>query len=72
MLRTLEKKKDIFESLPAGDRSILWLTDSTNMVAFLSKGSTKKDIQVQKSRFFTSVGMTRGQGIIRVIVATFF
>ena len=52
VLRTLEKKKDIFESLPAGDRSILWLTDSTNMVAFLSKCSTKKDIQMKKGSFF--------------------
>ena len=40
--RTLQNKKDLLTRLPS--KTILWLTDSTNMVAFLSKGSTKRHI----------------------------
>ena len=38
----LEKKTEVFKALSSN--TILWLTDSTNMVAFLSKGSTKQAI----------------------------
>ena len=38
----LQKKVHIFEELKSS--TILWLTDSTNMVAFLSKGSTRRHI----------------------------
>lgn len=32
-------------SLDLGVRSVFWLTDSANLVVFLTKGSTKKPIQ---------------------------
>ena len=40
--KTLQAKQTLLKSLPS--KNILWLTDSTNMVAFLSKGSTKPHI----------------------------
>ena len=39
---TLEKKKNLLKSLQSS--TFLWLTDSTNMVSFLTKGSTKRHI----------------------------
>lgn len=39
---TLEHKGEILRNLPS--RTVLWLTDSSNMEAFLTKGSTKKHI----------------------------
>ena len=38
----LQKQADVFKALKS--TTVLWLTDSTNMVAFLSKGSTKRHI----------------------------
>ena len=45
VLRTLQAREGFFKSLPKGHRTIMWLTDSTNMVTFLTKGSTKRPIQ---------------------------
>ena len=39
---TLQQKGELLKQLPS--TTILWLTDSTNMEAFLTKGSTKKSI----------------------------
>ena len=41
----LDHKRAEFEALKPEERTILWLTDSANMVAFLTKGSTKPAIQ---------------------------
>ena len=41
----LDHKKAEFEALDPEKRTILWLTDSANMVVFLTKGSTKPAIQ---------------------------
>ena len=40
----LEKRVAHFEKIKGG--TVLWLTDSANMVTFLTKGSTKPDVQV--------------------------
>ena len=45
VLGTLQAKQEVFLQMPRGSRSVLWLTDSTNMMTFLTKGSTKRDIQ---------------------------
>ena len=45
VMRTLQEKEEVFEKLPKHSRTVLWLTDSTNMVTFLTKGSTKRRIQ---------------------------
>ena len=41
----LKYKSGHFKDLPASKKTILWLTDSANMVTFLTKGSTKPAIQ---------------------------
>ena len=38
----LQERKTLFRDLPS--KSVLWLTDSPNMTAFLTKGSTKRHI----------------------------
>ena len=42
MKYTLQHKGDLLRQLPS--KTVLWLTDSLNMEAFLTKGSTKKQI----------------------------
>ena len=45
VLRTLQQEPEYFEKLR--NQTIIWLTDSTNLVSFLTKGTIKMRIQEQ-------------------------
>ena len=48
-------KEAVFAVLEPGKRTILWLTDSANMVTFLTKGSTKPAIQKEILEVFKKI-----------------
>ena len=51
ILKALRQDNDFFASLR--NETILWLTDSTNLVSFLTKGTMKKHIQEQVLEVFS-------------------
>ena len=50
VLRALQQEPSYFASLK--NQTIIWLTDSTNLVSFLTKGTTKMNIQEQVMEVF--------------------
>ena len=50
VLRALQQDKDFFGTMK--NETILWITDSTNLVSFLTKGTTKMKIQEQVLQVF--------------------
>ena len=45
VLRALEQEKEFFDVLR--NQTVIWITDSTNLVSFLTKGTMKQHIQEQ-------------------------
>ena len=50
VLRALQQDKEFFATLK--NETVIWLTDSTNLVSFLTKGTTKMSIQQQVLQVF--------------------